>query len=86
MADIESKYFLRLLVKDYAGVLGNIATILGNHSVSFEKLIQTPVTEDVAEIVAITDIVSEDDFKQAMDELRGKSFIEEVSSIIRVYA
>lgn len=86
MEDIESRYFLRLLVKDYAGVLGNIATILGDHGVSFEKLIQTPVTDDTAEIVAITDIVSENNFKQAMDRLEGKPFIEEVSSIIRVYA
>ena len=86
MKDIESKYFMRMLVKDYAGVLGNVATILGRHEVSLEKIIQKPVTDDIAEIVAITDVVSEDNFKKAIDELKEKSFVNEISSVIRVYA
>ena len=86
MDDIESKYFVRMVVQDCAGVLGNIAGILGNNQVSIEQIIQKPAEGDTAEIVAITDVVQEKNFKAAIQTLNGMSFVQEISSIIRVYA
>ena len=86
IGDIESKYFVRLIVKDCAGVLGNVATILGKHGVSIEQIIQRAAEGDTAEIVAITDVVLEKKFRAAIDELNGMHFLQEISSIIRAYA
>lgn len=86
IGDIESKYFMRMIVNDYAGVLGNVASILGNNHVSIEKIIQKPAGCDKAEIVAITDVVQEKNFKAALQTLNDMSFVQEISSMIRVYA
>ncbi len=86
IGEIESKYFVRLIVKDCAGVLGNVATILGKHGVSIEQIIQRAAEGDTAEIVAITDVVLEKKFRAAIDELNGMNFLQEISSIIRAYA
>ena len=86
IGDIESKYFVRMIVKDCAGVLGNVASILGNHEVSIEQIIQRAAEGDTAEIVAITDVVLEKKFRAAIDTLNDMDFVQEVSSIIRAYA
>ena len=86
IGDIESKYFMRMIVSDCAGVLGNVASILGNNHVSIEKIIQKPAGCDKAEIVAITDSVQEKYFKAALQTLNDMSFVQEISSMIRVYA
>ena len=59
IGDIESKYFMRMIVSDCAGVLGNVASILGNNHVSIEKIIQKPSGGDKAEVVAFTVSVQE---------------------------
>ncbi len=86
IGDIESKYFVRMIVSDCAGVLGNVASILGNNHVSIEQIIQRPAGDGMAEIVAITDVVQEKNFKAAMQTLSDMSFVQEISSMIRVYA
>ena len=86
IGDIESKYFMRMIVSDCAGDLGNVASILGNNHVSIEKIIQKPAGCDKAEIVAITDSVQEKNFKAALQTLNDMSFVQEISSMIRVYA
>ena len=86
IGDIMSKYFMRMIVRDCAGVLGNVATVLGNNNVSIEKIIQKPADSDTAEIVAITDVVQERNFKAAMQTLNDMTFVQEISSMIRVYA
>lgn len=86
IGDIESKYFMRMIVSDCAGVLGNVASILGNNHVSIEKIIQKPAGCDKAEIAAITDSVQEKNFKAALQTLNDMSFVQEISSMIRVYA
>ena len=72
IGDIESKYFMRMIV--------------GNNHVSIEKIIQKPAGCDKAEIVAITDSVQEKNFKAALQTLNDMSFVQEISSMIRVYA
>lgn len=86
IGDIESKYFVRMIVKDCAGVLGNVASILGNNQVSIEQIIQRAAEGDTAEIVAITDVVQEKKFRAAIQTLNGMDFVQEISSIIRAYA
>lgn len=86
IGDIESKYFMRMIVKDCAGVLGHVASILGEHQVSIEQIIQRPAEGDKAEIVTITDVVQEKKFRAAVQTLSNMDFVQETSSVIRVYA
>ena len=53
---------------------------------SIEQIIQRPAGDGMAEIVAITDVVQEKNFKAAMQTLSDMSFVQEISSMIRVYA
>ncbi len=86
MDEIDSQYFVRMVVRDDIGVLGNVASILGNNQVSIKKIFQQPLSEDTAEIVAITDKVQEKNFKAALQTLADMSYVQEVSTTIRVYA
>lgn len=51
--------YLKLEVKDVPGVMASISTILGEHDISIEALIQKDVREGRAPIVMITDDVTE---------------------------
>lgn len=86
IGEIESKYFVRMIVKDCAGVLGHVASILGEHEVSIGQIIQRAAHGDIAEIVAITDVVQEKKFRAAIETLNAMEFVQDVSSIIRAYA
>lgn len=86
IGEIESKYFVRMIVKDCAGVLGHVASILGEHEVSIDQIIQRAADGDIAEIVAITDVVQEKKFRAAIETLNAMEFVQDVSSIIRAYA
>lgn len=86
IGEIESKYFVRMIVKDCAGVLGHVAIILGEHEVSIDQIIQRAAEGDIAEIVAITDVVQEKKFRAAIETLNAMEFVQDVSSIIRAYA
>lgn len=84
--EIISKYFIRLLVDNKPGVLAEIAGFFGNHDVSIAAVIQKKALHKQAELVIITDSVVEKDIFDAMEEIKGSSFLKEVSSMIRVYA
>jgi len=40
MEEIETEYYLRYMVADVPGMVGKIATALGNHGVSISQVIQ----------------------------------------------
>lgn len=83
---IESKYYLRMLVEDRFGVLASVASVFGNNSVSIAQMVQKKTkVSHTAEIVLITDIVEERHFSDALKIFEGMSIIKEVSSVIRVY-
>lgn len=84
MDDIESKYFLRMLVEDRYGVLANIASVFGNNCVSLAQVIQRRKKGHYAEIVVITDSVKERNLKDSLAVFKGMSIVNEISAIIRV--
>jgi len=84
--EVVSKYFIRLVVDNKPGVLAEIAGFFGNHDVSIAAVIQKKALEKQAELVIITDTLVEKDIFDAMEEIKGSSFLKEVSSMIRVYA
>ncbi len=81
----ESKFFLRMQVEDKSGVLANIASVLGNNSVSIAQVVQKSRSAGTAELVIITDAVQERNFNDAIVIFKGMSVVKEISGVIRVY-
>ncbi len=83
--ETESSYYIRLLVDDKPGVLGNIATVFGNEGVSLKSVIQTKRDlPDRAEIVAVTHEVLHKNILQAEERLRQLPVVEKICNVIRV--
>ncbi len=85
MDEVHSKYFLRVEVEDRIGVLAELAAVFAQHKVSVEQLIQKQKIGNSTEIVVITDLVREGNFKQAVAAAAEKSGVRGVKSMIRVY-
>lgn len=84
MADVVSRFYVRLLVKDQPGVIGNVGLSLGNHQVSIESVVQIDVQGEVAEIVVVTHEVKECNLQSALEELRDLDEIHSIPSVLRV--
>ncbi|WP_204140301.1 homoserine dehydrogenase [Halomicronema sp. CCY15110] len=84
MADIVSRFYVRLLAQDQAGVIGRIGTCFGNHDVSIESVVQIDVHGETAEVVVVTHEVKESNFQAALAELREFANIQNVPSVLRV--
>ena len=83
--EVESCYYIRLLVDDKPGVLGAIATEFGRADVSLRSVIQTRRNiAEHAEIVAVTHCVKHVRVRKALEALRKLPVVDEVRNVIRV--
>ena len=83
--EVESCYYIRLLVDDKPGVLGAIATEFGRAAVSLRSVIQTRRNiAEHAEIVAVTHCVKHVRVRKALEALRKLPVVDEVRNVIRV--
>ena len=81
----KSSYYLRLVVADEPGVLGEIATTFGRAGVSLKSVIQARWTENGdAVIVAVTHVVTHAAASAAVEALEALPVVREVRSLIRV--
>jgi homoserine dehydrogenase len=86
IAEIETKYYIRLNAADQPGVLAKIATVFGNNAISIASAIQ-PESDDVtqtAEIVIMTHPARELDMQKALRQLEKLDVVKEVANFIRV--
>ena len=88
MAEIETRYYLRLDVADQPGVLAQISKILGDHLISILSVIQheTDSVAQTAEIVIMTYPAREAAMQQALNELAHLTVVNEITNFIRVEA
>ncbi|MBD2257418.1 homoserine dehydrogenase [Pseudanabaena sp. FACHB-2040] len=84
MADIVSRFYVRLLARDEPGVIGKLGTCFGNHDVSLESVVQIGMRDNCSEIVIVSHEVKEANFQTALDELRGTTAIDSIASVLRV--
>lgn len=84
MADIISRFYVRLLAKDEPGVIGKLGTCFGNHEVSLESVVQIGKRDNCSEIVIVSHEVKEANFQTALDELRATPAIDSIASVLRV--
>jgi homoserine dehydrogenase len=84
-AEIFSKYFLRIHVKDQVGAFAKITTLFSERDVSFEKILQLPLKDNnLAEIVIVTHRASQQDYEEILQQLRDLEIVQEVKSSYRV--
>lgn len=80
-----SSYYMRLLVDDKPGVLGQIATTFGNAGVSLHSVMQSDCAPtDHAEIIVVTHAVKHKNILQAQANLKNLDVVDDILSIIRV--
>ena len=86
MSALISKYYLRLNVVDRAGVLAQIASILGELNISIASVIQkdTDVTSQSAEIVVTTHPAREDAMQESLKRIERLEDVREISNLVRV--
>lgn len=79
------KFYFRLHLKDEVGAFSKITTLFNELDISFEKILQTPLSKDeLAEIIIVTHRVSLESFQRALVELRDLHVVKDVISYYRV--
>ena len=81
-AEWESANYLRLGVRDRAGVMAKVTTILSNHKVNIEALLQKDVQSSDTQIVILTNNVLEGDLNHAIRELEALDDM--TASVVRI--
>jgi homoserine dehydrogenase len=86
MAEIETRYYVRLNAADRPGVLAQIARAFGNNDISISSAIQRESDEatQAAEIVIMTHPAVEKAMQRALDEMGRLEVVNEISNFIRV--
>jgi homoserine dehydrogenase len=84
IADLESRYYLRLLVADKPGVLAATAKIFGDHGVSLASVLQRGAEGETAELVYVTHTAKESAVRSALQELGSHDSVVSVPAVIRV--
>ncbi|MBM3939888.1 MAG: homoserine dehydrogenase [SAR202 cluster bacterium] len=86
MADLRTKYYLRLRAFDRPGVMARVTKVLGDLQVSLAGVIQkeTIHADGVAEIVVTTHAAREADVQEAVRLLGKLDVVREVANLIRV--
>jgi homoserine dehydrogenase len=83
IAEAHGQYYLNLHVEDRPGVLAEIAEVFGRNGVSIERVWQEGAGEE-ASLVFITHRANEGGFQATLRELRERSSVRAVVSLLRV--
>ena len=86
IAQLASKYYLRLNVADRAGVLSQISKVLGDLNISIDSVIQKgsdPINQ-TAEMVITTHPSQEAAVQESLNRLQGLDVVREMNSLIRI--
>ncbi|NNU74520.1 homoserine dehydrogenase [Clostridium estertheticum] len=80
----ESEFYIRLNVKDRAGVLGDTAKIFGKNNVSIASLTQDVVHKEYVLLAFITHKSSERNIRESLKKIKELENVNEIESIIRI--
>jgi homoserine dehydrogenase len=86
MADLETQYYLRLIVVDKPGVMAQITRVLGDMQVSLASVIQKETIRHrgLAEIVITTHVAREEAVQEAVHRLGRLEVVNEFSNVVRI--
>lgn len=83
-AEVVTRLYVRLLVKDTSGVIGKLGTCFGEHNVSLESIVQIGIQDGLVELVVVTHEVQEGAFQKALTEIRQFPEVIDVPSLLHV--
>lgn len=84
ISDTESRFFIRLKVKDQPGVLAGIAGAFGSNNVSIQNALQKDTVDNIATLVIITHKVKEKNISDSLAQISRLSTVSGIGSVIRV--
>ncbi|MEC9308087.1 MAG: homoserine dehydrogenase [Chloroflexota bacterium] len=84
--ELETRYYIRLIVTDTAGVLAQIAKILGANQISIASVLQkdTFPDEQKAELVITTHPSREASVQESLNDVANLGVVSEISNVIRI--
>ncbi|GCD09950.1 homoserine dehydrogenase [Clostridium tagluense] len=80
----EAEFYIRLNVKDRAGVLGDTAKIFGENNVSIISMTQDVSREDDVPLAFITHKSTEKNIRNSLEKIKSLENVNRVESIIRI--
>ena len=89
ISNVQTRYYLRTRVIDRPGVIGKMATTLGDHGINLTSIFQPKLhgegeSNGLAEIVWITHLVQEAKMQAALGVLAEMEEVVEIANLIRV--
>lgn len=81
--EIETNYYLKLEVDDTSGVLAKITSLLGEHNISIETMLQKPI-KDNAQLLFTTHLSKEKQVQNAIKELEKLPIVHNKIEMIRI--
>ncbi len=86
MADVETRYYIRLTVTDRPGVLARISSVLGGHRIGIASVIQKESHEadETASLVIVTHMACEKDMRLAVNEIDALTVVSGSSQLVRI--
>lgn len=84
MDETISDYYIRIVVKDIPGVLGQIASLFGQNQVSLSTVIQKGLGEPEVSLVFITHSSRESNVQKTLQEVVTIPQVKEIANLIRV--
>lgn len=85
IAQVQTRYYLRMSVSDNPGVLAQIAMVLGEKQISIASVIQKEADPEsqTAEIVIMTHLAREANMQDALEKLRSLPVVQEIGGFLR---
>jgi homoserine dehydrogenase len=86
MDDLETSYYVRILVKDRPKTLGEISSVFGENAISIAEMQMKTLPNAQGEIVLLTHTAKEKSVQNALSSVRGLESVVSVANPIRVEA
>jgi len=85
-SEIETKYYIRMHVKDEMGVLASIATVMGENNISIDSFLQKPEADkkNTVTLLFATHTCKESNVIKALKTIERLSFVVEKPNMIRI--
>jgi homoserine dehydrogenase len=84
IADVETKFYVRVLAADRPKALASIAGVFGDNDVSIESIVQRVQPDGDAEIVWVTHKIREANLRSALETIQTLPAVRAVSNWIRL--
>ena len=82
--DIETNYYIRLLVDDVSGVLASVTSTLGEYGISIESMLQKPIDNNKAKLLFTTHKTKESQMQEAIKALSLLDTVDEKIAMMRI--